>query len=75
MSERKDRYRAALSRGEDGAGRSAKVATLQSRYVQVTIEVDPDLQRDLTRWTAPAVSAVMVAGTTVLRTLGRAVRL
>ncbi|MFC5804591.1 hypothetical protein [Streptomyces formicae] len=75
MSERKDRYRAALQRGGDGTGRSPKVATLHSRYVQVTIEVDPDLQRDLTRWAGPAVSTLVLAGTTVLRTLGRAVRL
>ncbi|MET8677127.1 hypothetical protein ABZW18_05880 [Streptomyces sp. NPDC004647] len=70
MSQRKDKYRAALQRGQDTAApRSAKVTTLHSRYVRVTIELDPDLERDLTRWVGPPVSALVLAGATVLRTL------
>ncbi|MFF3687254.1 hypothetical protein [Streptomyces sp. NPDC002187] len=69
MTERKDRYRAALQRGGDTAARSSKIITLNSRYVRMTIEVDPDLQRDLTRWAGLPISALMLAGTTVLRTL------
>ncbi|TQK50126.1 hypothetical protein FBY35_0437 [Streptomyces sp. SLBN-118] len=69
MKERKDRYRAALQRGGDVAARSSKVFTVNSRYLRMTIEVDPDLQRDLTRWASLPVSALVLAGTTVLRTL------
>ncbi|MGP3949941.1 hypothetical protein [Streptomyces sp. 7N604] len=70
MNQRKNRYRAALERGQDTAApRAAKVTTLHSRYVRVTIEVDPDLQRHVTRWAGPPVSALVLAGTTVLRTL------
>ncbi|MGW1494309.1 hypothetical protein [Streptomyces sp. NBC_00191] len=69
MKERKDRYRAALQRGGDIAARSSKIITLNSRYIRMTIEVDPDLQRDLTRWASLPVSALVLAGTTVLRTL------
>ncbi|MFE7778180.1 hypothetical protein ACFU5O_30645 [Streptomyces sp. NPDC057445] len=67
MKERKDRYRAALERVGDSAARSSKVTTLDSRYVRVTIEVDPDLQRSLTRWVGPPLSVLVLAGTTVLR--------
>jgi hypothetical protein len=74
MKERKDRYRAALQREGDNAGPSSKVTTLLGRYVRVTIEVDPDLQRDLTRWAGPAVSALVLAGMSVVRTLSRAIR-
>lgn len=74
MSQRKESYRAALQRGQDvAAPRSAKVTTLQSRYLRVTVEVDPDLRGDLTRWVTWPVSSVMVAGTTVLRTLAATV--
>ncbi|MGW7366077.1 hypothetical protein ACWGI8_22230 [Streptomyces sp. NPDC054841] len=74
MTERKDRYRAALQREEDTADRPSKFTTVLGGYVRVTVEVDPALQHDLTRWAGPAVSAVVLAGTTVLRTLSRAVR-
>ncbi|WP_327706107.1 hypothetical protein [Streptomyces decoyicus] len=74
MSQRKESYRAALQRGQDvAAPRSTKVTTLQSRYFRVTVEVDPDLRGDLTRWVAWPVSSVVVAGTTVLRTLAATV--
>ncbi|MFG2531118.1 hypothetical protein [Streptomyces sp. NPDC048516] len=71
MSQRRENYRAALRRDQDDVSgpRSTKVTTLQSRYVRVTVEVDPDLQGDLTRWAARPVSSVMLVGTTVLRTL------
>ncbi|MCF3141762.1 hypothetical protein [Streptomyces platensis] len=71
MSQRRENYRAALRREQDdGSGpRSAKITTLRSRYIRVTVEVDPDLQGDLARWVAWPVSSVVVAGTTVLRTL------
>ncbi|MGW8971485.1 hypothetical protein [Streptomyces platensis] len=71
MSQRRENYRAALRREQDDVSgpRSAKVTTLQSRYVRVTVEVDPDLRGDLARWVAWPVSSVVVAGTTVLRTL------
>jgi hypothetical protein len=70
MSQRKENYRAALQRGQDvSAPRSTKVTTLQSRYIRVTVEVDPDLRDDLTRWMVRPVSSVVLAGATVLRTL------
>ncbi|GAA2596180.1 hypothetical protein Stube_03770 [Streptomyces tubercidicus] len=70
MSQRKESYRAALQRGRDvAAPRPTKVTTLQSRYLRVTVEVDPDLRGDLTRWMGWPVSSVVFAGATVLRTL------
>ncbi|MEV6315582.1 hypothetical protein [Streptomyces sp. NPDC051776] len=72
MNQRKDKYRAALQRGEEPlatAPRPARVTTLNSRYVRVTIEVAPDLERDLTRWVSTPVSALVIAGSTLLRTL------
>jgi hypothetical protein len=74
MSQRKESYRAALQRGQDvAAPRSTKVTTLQTRYLRVTVEVDPDLRGELTRWVAWPVSSAVVAGTTVLRTLAATV--
>ncbi|MFD0169193.1 hypothetical protein ACFVJH_34435 [Streptomyces decoyicus] len=74
MNQRKESYRAALQRGQDvAAPRPTKVTTLQSRYLRVTVEVDPDLRGDLTRWAAWPVSSVVVAGTAVLRTLAATV--
>ncbi|MER7665781.1 MULTISPECIES: hypothetical protein [unclassified Streptomyces] len=67
MTERKDRYRAALDRGRESAARPSKVTTLHTRYVSVTIEVDPDLQKGLTRWAGPPLSVLVLAGTSVLR--------
>lgn len=70
MSQRKDSYRAALQRGQDdSAPKPAKVTTLHSRYIRVTVEVDPDLPGDLTRCVGRPVSSVLLAATTVLRTL------
>ncbi|MEV6564708.1 hypothetical protein [Streptomyces kronopolitis] len=75
MSQRRENYRAALRREQDdvSAPRSAKVTSLQNRYIRVTVEVDPDLQGDLTRWVGRPVSSVVFAGTTVLRTLAATV--
>ncbi|MFJ9848497.1 hypothetical protein [Streptomyces sp. NPDC101150] len=71
MSQRRDNYRAALGREQDdvSGSRSTKVTTLQSRYIRVTVEVDPDLQGDLTRWVGRPVTSAVLVGTTVLRTL------
>ncbi|WP_407288693.1 hypothetical protein [Streptomyces sp. BP-8] len=75
MSQRKDNYRAALQRGEDVSAprTSAKVTTVQNRYFRVTLEVEPDLQGDLTRWVGRPVSSVVLAGTGLLRTLAATV--
>ncbi|MER6053273.1 hypothetical protein ABT168_38545 [Streptomyces sp. NPDC001793] len=70
MSQRKESYRAALRREQDvSAPRSTNVTRLQSRYIRVTVEVDPDLRGDLTRWMGRPISSVMLVGATVLRTL------
>ncbi|MFE3650779.1 hypothetical protein ACFXO2_23650 [Streptomyces sp. NPDC059152] len=70
MSQRKESYRAALRREQDvSASRSTKVTTLKSRYIRVTVELDPDLQGDLTRWVGRPVSSVVFVGATVLRTV------
>ncbi|MGW7255219.1 hypothetical protein [Streptomyces sp. NPDC054834] len=70
MNQRKDTYRAALRREPHGAAsRQAKVTRLHTRYVRVTIELDPALQNNLTSWVAPPVSALVQAGTAVLRPL------
>jgi hypothetical protein len=68
MNQRKDSYRAALQRGQDSAApRSVKVAALHSRYVRVTVEVDPALRRDLARWIGPPASTLVSSGANVLR--------
>ncbi|MGW8399944.1 hypothetical protein ACWGLP_25190 [Streptomyces lydicus] len=71
MSQRRESYRAALRReqGDVSGPRSTKVTTMQNRYLRVTVEVDPDLQGDLTRWVGRPVSSVVLLGTSVLRTL------
>ncbi|WP_406335629.1 hypothetical protein [Streptomyces sp. NBC_00203] len=69
MNQRKDTYRAALQREPDvaAASRHTKVTQLHTRYVRVTIELDPALPRDLTRWVRPPVSALLRAAAAVLR--------
>ncbi|MFE1172253.1 hypothetical protein [Streptomyces sp. NPDC058773] len=70
MNQRKENYRAALRRGPDvSAPRSTNVTRWQSRYIRVTVEVDPDLRGDLARWMGWPVSSVVSAGATVLHTL------
>ncbi|GAB7028685.1 hypothetical protein AB0G35_23740 [Streptomyces sp. NPDC021749] len=70
MSQRRESYRAALRREQHvSSPRSANVTTLQNRYIRVTVEVDPGLRGDLTRWLGRPVSSAVFAGTAVLRTL------
>ncbi|MCX4594567.1 hypothetical protein OG819_33930 [Streptomyces sp. NBC_01549] len=70
MNQRKDTYRAALQRGPEAAApRAVKVTQLHTRYIRVTIELDPALPRELTRWVGPPVSAILRAGAAVLRPL------
>ncbi|WP_338674772.1 hypothetical protein V1460_18600 [Streptomyces sp. SCSIO 30461] len=72
MTERKDRYRAALERGGDSTARPPKGTTLHSKYVSVTIDVDPDLREGLMRWVGPPVSLLVLAGATLLRAVSGA---
>ncbi|MGW1067515.1 hypothetical protein ACWD4F_23725 [Streptomyces aureus] len=70
MNQRKDTYRAALQREpDDTAPRQARVARLHTRYVRVTIELDPAVPRELTRWVGPPLSALLRAGAAALRPL------
>ncbi|MET8946841.1 hypothetical protein ABZX30_25570 [Streptomyces sp. NPDC004542] len=70
MNQRKDTYRAALRREPHGsAARQAKVTRLHTRYIRLTIELDPALRSSLTDWLTPPVSALLHAGTAVLRPL------
>ncbi|MEU1198122.1 hypothetical protein ABZ446_18065 [Streptomyces sp. NPDC005813] len=71
MNQRRDTYRAALQRGPEviAPPRHTKVTEFRTRYVRVTIELDPDLPRDLTRWVRPPVAALLRAGAAALRPL------
>ncbi|MFD9490607.1 MULTISPECIES: hypothetical protein [unclassified Streptomyces] len=76
MNQRRDTYRAALQRDTDTAAPRqaatpphASVTRLDLRYVRVTIELDPALPREVTRWVGPPVSALMRLGAAVLRPL------
>ncbi|MFG2451863.1 hypothetical protein [Streptomyces sp. M41(2017)] len=76
MNQRRDTYRAALQRDTDTAAprRAAapphsSVTRLDLRYVRVTIELDPAVPREVTRWVGPPVSALMRVGAAVLRPL------
>ncbi|MEW2162650.1 hypothetical protein AB0912_06575 [Streptomyces sp. NPDC007084] len=70
MNQRKDTYRAALRREPDAAApRPGPVTRLDLRYVRVTIELDPAVSREVTRWAGPPVSALLRAGAAVLRPL------
>ncbi|MGW2637058.1 hypothetical protein [Streptomyces sp. NPDC001348] len=74
MNQRKNTYRAALQREPHAAApQQTKVTRLHTRYVRVTIELDPALRSELTRWVPPPVSALVQAGTAVLRPLTAAV--
>jgi hypothetical protein len=64
MNQRRDSYRAALRRqGDTTAPRAPRVTTLNSRYVRVTVELDPALEHHLSRWVGPSVSVVRAAVT------------
>lgn len=70
MNQRRDTYRAALQREpEAAAARHAPVTRLDMRYVRVTIELDPAVPREVTRWVGPPVSALLRVGAAVLRPL------
>jgi hypothetical protein len=70
MNQRKDNYRAALQRGQADPGpRTPNVTTLNSRYVRITIELDPEVQRNLDRWVAPPVTLLTNAGAAAMRVL------
>ncbi|MFE2536894.1 hypothetical protein [Streptomyces sp. NPDC059371] len=70
MNQRKDTYRAALQREpDDAAPRHVKIARLDTRYVRVTIELDPALPDELARWVGPPVSALLRVGAAALRPL------
>ncbi|MET7986898.1 MULTISPECIES: hypothetical protein [unclassified Streptomyces] len=72
MNQRKDTYRAALQRVPDvEPPRHTEVARLDMRYVRVTIELDPALRREVTRWAGPPVSALLRVGAAALRPLTR----
>lgn len=74
MNQRKNTYRAALQREPHAAApHQPKVTRLHTRYVRVTIELDPALQCDLTRWMPLPVSGLLQAGTAVLRPFTTAV--
>jgi hypothetical protein len=70
MNQRKDNYRAALQRDQTDPGpHTPKVTTLSSRYVRITIELEPDVQRTLDRWAVPAVVLLTDTGAAALRVL------
>ncbi|MXM65906.1 hypothetical protein GR925_21250 [Streptomyces sp. HUCO-GS316] len=70
MNQRKDNYRAALRRGQaDPVPHTPKPTTLSNRYVRITIELDPDVQRNLDRWMEPAVTLLTNTGATAVRVL------
>lgn len=72
MNQRKDTYRAALRPRPDTtapASTPARVTRLDTRYVRVTVELDPALARDLTGWAGAPLSALLRAGEAVLRPL------
>ncbi|MFG2307340.1 hypothetical protein ACGFS9_01425 [Streptomyces sp. NPDC048566] len=72
MNQRRDTYRAALRREPNTTPppRQPPVTHLDLRYVRVTIELDPALAREVTRWAGPPVSALLRVGAAVLRPLG-----
>jgi hypothetical protein len=70
MNRRKDTYRAALGRDQAGAGsRTPRATTLSSRYVRITIEVDPVVHRSVERWVRPPVALLTHTGAAALRLL------
>lgn len=70
MNQRKDNYRAALARDRsDPPPPTRKVTTLSSRYVRITIEIDPDVQRGVERWVTPPVALLTSSGAAARRVL------
>ncbi|MEU6775711.1 hypothetical protein [Streptomyces sp. NPDC046759] len=72
MNQRKDAYRAALRRQPDTAAPASpprRVTALDTRYVKVTVELDPALPHDLTGWAGLPLSALVRVSEAVLRPL------
>jgi hypothetical protein len=70
VNQRKDNYRAALGRSQaDQGARAPKVTVVSSRYVQITIEVHPDVHSMLDRWVVPPVALIANTGVAALRLL------
>ncbi|MGW4562197.1 hypothetical protein ACWEN3_07200 [Streptomyces sp. NPDC004561] len=72
MNQRKDAYRAAMRPRPDTAEPSSpprRVTALDTRYVKVTVELDPAFARDLTGWAGQPLSALVRVGEAVLRPL------
>ncbi|MGW2825670.1 hypothetical protein ACWC24_32370 [Streptomyces sp. NPDC001443] len=70
MTQRKNNYRAALHRDPAEPGPSpTRATTLSTRFVRITIELEPDAARSLDRWTAPAISLLSHTRTTALHLL------
>ncbi|MFD7879307.1 hypothetical protein ACFV5G_35335 [Streptomyces sp. NPDC059766] len=75
MTQRKNTYRAALHRDPAEPGSSpARSTTLSTRFVRITIELEPDAARSLDRWTAPAISLLSHTRTTALELLSALTR-
>ncbi|MFS4094773.1 hypothetical protein [Streptomyces sp. AF1A] len=72
MNQRKDAYRAAMQRRPDTTAPSPpprRVTALDTRYVKVTVELDPALARDLSTLAGPPLSALVRVSEAVLRPL------
>jgi hypothetical protein len=70
MNQRKDNYRAALGRSQADPGpHTSNVTKLSSRYVRITIEVDPDVHRNVERWVGPPIALLANTGAAALRFL------
>lgn len=70
MNQRRDNYRAALGRSQAAAQpRTPRATTLSSRYVRITIEVDPAVRGTVERWARPPMALLTYTGTAALRML------
>lgn len=70
MNQRRDTYRAALRRDQAAPKPHAlKTTTLSSRYVRITIEVDPAVRRTVERWARPPIDLLAYTGSAALRVL------
>jgi hypothetical protein len=72
MNQRKDTYRAALARDRAVPGPylpPRRATTLNSRYVRITIELDPGARRTVERWVRPPASVLARTGTAAVRLL------
>jgi hypothetical protein len=72
MNQRKDAYRAAMRPRQDTAAPASpprRVTALDTRYVKVTVELDPAFARDLTTLAGQPLSALVRVSEAVLRPL------